>query len=136
VKTLTSRSQCIVPMLPQQTVQPKNKEAYTAPPLHPSERGTKSSNPCVDGNNFYTTSASIVARLGHILKKGAGEFWGRRRCRSRLEVVVDHPEPTWRVLIGRNTTNTGGGPADIGWFFGQISKLARGVASSIGWLWL
>ncbi len=136
MKTLTSSSQRIVLMLPQQTVQPKKKEAYTVAPLHPLEHGTKSSNPCVDGNKFYTASASIVARLGHVLKKGAGEFWGRRRCWLRLEVVVDHPKPTQCMLMRRDTMNTGGGAADVGWLSSQTSKLARGIASSIGWSWL
>jgi hypothetical protein len=122
-------------MLLQQTMQPKNKEAYTAAPLHPPECGTESSNPCVDGNEFYAVSASIVARLGHVPKKGAGEFWGWKSCCLGLEVVVDYPKPTWRTLMHRNTTNAGGGAADVGWLAGQTSKPARGIASGIGWSW-
>jgi hypothetical protein len=65
VKTMTSRSQCIVLMLPQQTVQPKNKEACTAAPLHPPERGAKSSNPCIYVNKFYAMFSSVMAKAGH-----------------------------------------------------------------------
>jgi hypothetical protein len=135
VKTLTSRSQHIVPMLPQQTVQPKNKKAYTAAPLCPPEHGTKSSNPCVNGNQFYAASASVMARLGRVPKKGAGEFRGPMRCWLGLEVVVDHPKPTWHTPMCRNTSNAGGGAADIRRLACQTSKPARGIASSIGWLW-
>ncbi len=73
MKTLTSWSQHILLMLPQQSVQPKNKVAYTAAPLRPPECGAKSSNPCVDGNKFYTVSTSIMASLGYVPKKGDGE---------------------------------------------------------------
>jgi hypothetical protein len=65
VKTMTSRSQHIVPMLPQQTVQPKNKEACTAAPLRPPVHGAKSSDPCVNGNKFYAVFSSVVAKAGH-----------------------------------------------------------------------
>jgi hypothetical protein len=65
VKTMTSWSQHIVLMLPQQTVQPKNKEACTVAPLHPPEPGAKSSNPCVYGDEFYAVFSSIVAKAGH-----------------------------------------------------------------------
>ncbi len=83
MKILTSWSQCIVPMLPQHTVQPKNKEACTAAPLCPPEHGAKSFNPCVDGDKFYATSAFIVARLDlkretEKLRVGGCVSWGRR----------------------------------------------------------
>jgi hypothetical protein len=65
VKIMTSRSKCIVLMLPQQTVQPKNKEACTASPLHPPECGAESSDPCVYGNKFYAVFSSVVAKAGH-----------------------------------------------------------------------
>jgi hypothetical protein len=73
VNTLTSQPQRIVPMLPQLSVQPKNKEAYTAAPLRPPELRAKFSNPCVNGNKFYAASPSFVARQGHVPKKGDGE---------------------------------------------------------------
>jgi hypothetical protein len=65
VKTMTSQSQPIVPMLPQQTVQPKNKEACTAATLHPPERGAESSDLCIYGDKFYTLFSSVVAKAGH-----------------------------------------------------------------------
>ncbi len=81
MKILTSWSQRIVPLLPQQSVQPKNKEAYTAT-LRPPERGAKSPDPCSDGNKFYAVFASVMAKAGHAPKMGDGEFWGRRSCQS------------------------------------------------------
>jgi hypothetical protein len=65
VKTMTSRSQRIVPMLPQQTAQPKNKEACTAAPLRPQESEAKFSDPCIYGDKFYAVFSSVVAKAGH-----------------------------------------------------------------------
>ncbi len=119
MKTLTSGPQGIVPMLPQLSVQPKNKEAYRAAPLRPLECGAESSDPCVKGNKLYTVSTSVVARLGHIPKKGAGEFWGWRRCCSGLNVVVVCPKPARHTPMRRNTANTGGSAADVERLAGQ-----------------
>jgi hypothetical protein len=60
-------------MLPQQSVQPKNKEAYTVAPLHPPKHVVKSSNPCGYGNKFYAVFASVVAKAGHVFKRDDGE---------------------------------------------------------------
>ncbi len=119
MKTLTSQPQRIVLTLPQLSVQPQDKEAYTAAPLRPLESGAESSDPRVNGNKFYAASASIVTRLGYVPEKCAGEFWGQRRCRSGLEVVVNHPKPTRITPMRRNTMNAGGGAADIGQLAGQ-----------------
>jgi hypothetical protein len=73
VKTLPSQSQRIVPMLPQQSVQPKNKEAYTVAPLRPPERVAKFSDPCSYGNKFYAVFASVVAKAGYVFKRDDGE---------------------------------------------------------------
>jgi hypothetical protein len=135
VKILTSWSQRIVPMLPQQSVQPKNKEAYTAAPLHPPKHGEESSNPCIDGNKFYAVSASVVTRQNHIPEKGAGESWGQRRCWSGLKVVVNHSKPTRHTPMHQDTTSAGGGAADVGRLAGQISGPARSIVSSIATLW-
>ncbi len=64
---MASWSQRIVLMLPQQSVKPKNKEAYTAAPLHLPERKAKSSDPCGDGNKFYAVFASVVAKVSHVV---------------------------------------------------------------------
>ncbi len=80
MKTLTSRSQHLLPMLPEQSVQPKNKKAYTAPPLRPSEHGAKSSDPCSDGKEFYAVFASVVVMTDHDPRRDDGVLLGRRFC--------------------------------------------------------
>jgi hypothetical protein len=69
-------------------VQPKNKEACTAAPLHPPEHGAKSSDPCGDGNVFYAVFASIVIMADHNPGGDDGGLLGRRFCWSGLEVIV------------------------------------------------
>jgi hypothetical protein len=64
VITLTSRPQHIFQM-PQLSVQPINKEAYTAAPLPPPERGAKSSDLCLNSNKFYAVFSSVMAKAGH-----------------------------------------------------------------------
>ncbi len=87
MKTMTSRSQRIVSILPQQTVQPKNKEACTVAPLSPPEHGAKSSNPCGDGNKFYAVFASVVVMADHNPGRDDGVLLGRRFCWLGLEVI-------------------------------------------------
>jgi hypothetical protein len=134
VKTMTSRSQRIVPMLPQQTVQPKNKEACTAAPLHPLECGAKSSDPCIYGNKFYAVFTSVVVMADHEPERDVGGLLGRRCCWSGLEVIGDYPKQTQRTLMHCDITTAGGdasgnvGPA------GQTSDQARCTVSSTGLL--
>ncbi len=108
MKTLTSRSQCIVSMLPQQTLQPKNKEACTAAPLRPPERGAKSSDPCSDGNKFYAVLASTVVMADHDPGMDDRVLLGWRLCWSVSEVISDYPEPTRHTLMRRDITTAGG----------------------------
>ncbi len=62
---MTSQSQHIVPMPPQQSVQLKNKAAYTAAPLRNQEHGVDAFD---TGNNkdvWYVVVASIVVTADH-----------------------------------------------------------------------
>ncbi len=135
VKTLTSFSQHILPMLPQESVQPKNKVAYTAVPLHPPEHGAKSSDPWGDGNKFYAVFASIMVMADQDPGRGDGVLLGQRFCWSGLEVISNYPKPTRHMPMCRNTTTAGGdasgnvGPA------GQTSNQARCTVSSTGLMW-
>ncbi len=108
MKTMTSQSQHIVPMLPQQTVQPQNKEACTAAPLRPPEHGAKSSNTCVYGDKFYTMFASIVVMVDHDLGRDDRGLLGWRFCWSGLEVIGDYPKPTRRTQMRCDITTVGG----------------------------
>ncbi len=132
---MTSQSQRIVPMLPQQTVQPKNKEACTVAPLHPLEHWAKSSNPCGNCNKFYVVFTSIMVMADHDLGRDDGVLLGQRFCWSGLEVIGDYPKPTRCTLMCRNITTAGRdasgnvGPA------GQTSNQARCAISSTGLLW-
>ncbi len=135
MKTLTSRSQRIVPMLPQQTVQPKNKEACTAAPLCPLEHGAKSSNPCGDGDEFYAMFASVVVMADHGPGRDDGVLLGRRFCRSGLEVIGNYPKPTMRTLMRCDITTAGGDASGNVEPAGQTSDQARCAVSSTGLLW-
>ncbi len=105
MKTLTSWSQHILSMLPQQSVQPKNKVAYTAAPLLPLECGAKSSDPCGDGDKFYAIFASIMVMADHDPGREDGVLLGQRFCWSGgLEVIGNYPEPTQNTPMRRNIT--------------------------------
>ena len=116
---MTSWSQRIVPMLPQQTVQPRNKVAYTAAPLCPPERGDKSSDPCGDGDKFYAVFTSIVVMTDHDTGRNDRVFLGQRFCWSGLEVIGNYPGPTRRTPMRRNITTASGG------VFGNVGPAGR-----------
>jgi hypothetical protein len=107
VKTITSRSQRIVLILPQQTVQPKNKEACTASPLHPLQHRANSSDPCGDGNKFYALFASVVVMADHDPGRDDGVLLGWKFCWSGLEVIGDYPKLTRRTLMCHDITTAG-----------------------------
>ncbi len=109
MKTMTSRSQCIVPMLPQQTVQPKNKEAYTAAPLQNWEHEADAFNPGNDKDNCFVEPASFVVTADHNPGRDDGGPLGQRFCRSGWEVVSNHPKLTRRTPMRRDTATAGGG---------------------------
>ncbi len=97
VKTMTSRSQRIVPMLPQQTVQPKNKVACTAAPLQNWEHGADSFHPGDNEDDCFVEPASFVVTADHNPRRDDGGPLGQRFCWEGWEVVGDHPEPTWHT---------------------------------------
>jgi hypothetical protein len=132
VKTMTSRSQRIVPMLPQKTMQPKNKEACTAAPLHPPEHRAKSFDPCVYSNEFYAVFVAIVVMADHDSGRHDGGLLGWKICWSGLEVIGNYSEPTRRTLMHRNITTAGGDTSgDVG-PAGQTSNQTRCAISSTG----
>ncbi len=108
MKAMTSWSQRIVPMLPQQTVQPKNKEACTAAPLCPLEHGAKSSDQCVYGDKFYAVFASVMVMADHDPGRDDRGLLGWRFCWLGLEVIGDYPKPTRRMPMPRDITTAGG----------------------------
>jgi hypothetical protein len=122
-------------MLPQQTVQPRNKVAYTAAPLCPPERGDKSSDPCGDGDKFYAVFTSVVVMADHDPGRDDGVLLGQRFCWSGLEVIGNYPKTTRRIPMHRDITTAGRdasgnvGPAR------QTSDQARCAVSSTGLLW-
>jgi hypothetical protein len=75
---MTSRSQRIVQMLPQQTVQPRNKVAYTAAPLQNREQGTDSFDPGDDEDDCFVEPASFVVTADHDPGRDDGGPLGRR----------------------------------------------------------
>ncbi len=109
MKTMTSRSQRIVPMLPQQTVQPKIKVACTAAPLQNWEHWADAFDPGNNKDNCFIESASFVVTADHNPGRDDGGPLGQRFCRSGWEVVGDHPKPTWRTPMRRDTATAGGG---------------------------
>ncbi len=135
MKTMTSRSQRIVPMLPQQTVQPKNKVACTAAPLQNREHGADAFNPGNDEDDCIVEPASFVVTADHDPGRDDGGPLGRRFCWSGWEVVGNHPEPTWRTPMHRDTATTGGGVSGAVGPAGRTSNRARCAVSSTGLLW-
>jgi hypothetical protein len=121
VKTMTSRSQRIVPMLPQQTVQPGNKVAYTAAPLQNREHGANSFNPGNDKDNCFVKPASFVVTADHNPGRDDGGPLGWRFCRSGWEAVGNHPKPTQCTPMHHDTKNVGGCASDVVQLAGQTS---------------
>jgi hypothetical protein len=68
----------------------------------------------------------------HHPRKDDGGSLGQRFCQSGLEVVGDHPKPTWRTPMHPDTTNASGGTCFVA---GQTSNQARCAVSSTGMLW-
>jgi hypothetical protein len=135
VNTMTSWSQRIVPMLPQQTVQPKNKEACTAAPLQNWEHGADAFDPGNNEDDCFVEPASFVVTADHDPGRDDGGPLCWRFCRSGWEVVGDHPKPTWRTPMHRDTATAGGGVSGAVGPAGQTSDQARCVVSSTGLLW-
>jgi hypothetical protein len=97
----------------QQSVQPKNKVAYTAAPLQNREHGADAFDPGDDKVDCFIAPASFVVTADHDPGRDDGGPLGRRFCWSGLEVVGDNPEPTWRMPMRHDTKNVGGGASDI-----------------------
>jgi hypothetical protein len=135
VKTMTPRSQCIVPMLPQQTVQPKNKVACTAGPLQNWEHGANSFDSGDDEDNCFVKPASFVVMADHNPGRDDGGPLGWRFCRSGWEVVGDHPKPTQCMPMRRDKATAGGGVSGAVGPAGRTSNQARCAVSSTGLLW-
>ncbi len=135
MNTITSRSQCIVPMLPHQTVQPKNKVACTAAPLQNREHGANAFDPGNNEVDCFVELASFVVTADHNLGRDDGGPLGRRFCRSGWEVVGNHHELTRRTPMRRDTATAGGGVSGAVGPAGQTSNQTRCAVSSTGVLW-
>ncbi len=109
MNTMTSRSQRIVLMLPQQTVQPKNKVACTAAPLQNREHGADAFDPGDDEVDCFVELASFVVTADHDPGRDDGGPLGRRFYWSGWEVVGNHHELTRRTPMRRDTATAGGG---------------------------
>ena len=129
---MTSRSQRIVPMLPRQTVQPKNKVACTAAPLQNREHGADAFDPGDNEDDCFVKPASFVVTADHDPGRDDGGPLGRRFCRSGLEVVNDHAKPTRRTPMRHDTKNVGGGASGAVQLAGRTSNSARCAISSTG----
>jgi hypothetical protein len=106
---MTSRSQCIVPMLLQQTVQPKNKVACTAAPLQNREHRADAFDPGDDEVDCFVEPASFVVTADHNPGRDDRGPLGRRFYRLGWEVVGNHHELTRRMPTMRRDTATAGG---------------------------
>ncbi len=132
---MTSRPQQKDLMLPSQSVLPRNKGAYTAAPLQNREHGADASDPGNDEDDCFVELASFVVTADHDPGKDDGRPLGRRFCWSGWEVVGDHPEPTRRTPMRRDTATAGGGISGIVGPAGRTSDRARCAVSSTGLLW-
>ncbi len=108
-------------MLPQQTVQPKNKEACTAAPLQNWEHGADAFNPGDDEDNYFVEPASFVVTADRNPGRNDGGPLGQRFCRLGWEVVSNRLKPTQRTPMHHNTKNVGGGTSDVVQLAGQTS---------------
>jgi hypothetical protein len=79
---MTSWSQRIVLMLPQQTVQPKNKVACTAAPLQNQEHGADSFDPGNDEDDCCVKPASFMVTADHDPRRDDRGPMGWRFCWS------------------------------------------------------
>jgi hypothetical protein len=135
VKTMTSLSQCIVPILPQQNVQPKNKVACTAGPLQNWEHGANAFDPGDNKDDCFVEPASFVVTADHDPGRDDGGPLGRRFCQSGWEAVGNHPELTWHKRMHCDTATAGGGVSGAVGPAGLTSDRARCAVSSTGLLW-
>ncbi len=135
VNTMTSRFQCIVPMLPQQTVQPKNKEACTAAPLQNREHGADAFDPGDNKDDCFVEPTCFVVTADHDPGRDDGGPLGQRFCWLGWEVVGNHPKPTWRTPMRRDTATAGRGVSGAVGPAGRTSDRARCAVSSTGLLW-
>jgi hypothetical protein len=122
-------------MLPQQTVQPKNKEACTAAPRQNREHGANSFDPGDDEDNCFVEPASFVVMADHDPGRDDGGPLGRRFCWLGWEVVGNHPKLTRHTPMRRDTTTAGGGVSSALGPAGQTSNQARCTISSTGLSW-
>jgi hypothetical protein len=81
MKIMTSWSQHVLLMLPQQSVQPKNKVAYTAAPLQNREHGADAFVPGDNKDNCFVVPDSFMVTADHDPGKDDGGPLGRRLCR-------------------------------------------------------
>ncbi len=117
---------------------PKNKEACTAAPLQRPRNLEHEANAFDLGNNeddSYDVPASFMVTADHDPGRDDGGPLGWRSCWSGLVVVYDHPEPTWRTPMRRDTATAGGGVSGTVGPAGQTSNQARCAVSSTGLLW-
>ncbi len=129
---MASQPQHIDPMLPQQSVQPKNKEAYTGAPLCPLEHRAKSSDSCGDSDKFYAVFASVVVMVDHNPGRDDRVLLGRRFCWSGLEVIGDYPGPTRRMPMHSDVTTASRDTSGVVGPARQTSNRARCAVSSTG----
>jgi hypothetical protein len=116
-------------------VQPRRPLAYTSAPLQNREHGAGAFDLGGDADVCVVTSSSAVIAAGHGCGRDGLKPLGRRTFRSGWEVVGDHPEPTWRTPMLRDTTTAGGGASDGAGLAGQTSDSARCAVSSTGLCW-
>ncbi len=96
------------------------------------EHGADFFDPGDDEGDYVVEPASVVVTANHDPGRDDGGPLGRRVCRSGWEVVGNHPEPTWRTLMRRDTATAGGGVSGAVSTAGQTSDQARCAVSSTG----
>jgi hypothetical protein len=104
-------------------------------PLQNREHGADSFDPGDDEDNYFVKPASVVVTADHDPGRDDGGPLGRRVCWLGWEVVGNHPEPTWRTPMRRDTATAGGGVSGAVCPAGQTSDWARCAVSSTGVLW-
>jgi hypothetical protein len=109
--------------------------AYTAAPLQNREHGADSFDPGDNEGDYFVKPASVVVTANHDPRRDDGGPLGLRVCRSGWEVVGDHPKPTWRTPMRRDTATAGGGISGAVCPAGRTSDRARCAVSSTGVLW-
>jgi hypothetical protein len=114
-------------------VLPKNKEACTAAPLQNPQNLEHEADAFDLGDkedNWFVMPTSFMVTADHDPGRYDGGPSGRRSCQSGLVVVDDHPEPTQRTLMRRDTAFE---DASVG--ADQTSNGARCIAPSKRVLW-